>query len=93
MVKSIKVIIGGKEYSLRGDNEKLIQHVASEVNNQIKEIGARHTEESSTTISVLTALNMAEKGIREKIQRETDESFVVNELGRMAELIFEQISD
>ncbi len=93
MAKSIKVIIGGKEYSLRGDNEKLIQHVAGEVNSQLREIGSRHGEESATTQTVLTALNLAERGIRDRAQKEANELYVENELGKMAELINGCIAD
>jgi len=87
MAKSIKVIIGGKEYSLRGDNEKLIQHVAGEVNSQLRELGSRHGEESPITLTVLTALNLAERSVRDRTQKEVDTQYIIDEMNLMAELI------
>lgn len=83
MAKSIKVNIGGKEYSLRGDNEKLIFTLANEVNEQLDALGSRHGEESAATLSTLAALNLAEKAYLEKIQKANNETYILDELHKM----------
>lgn len=91
MSKSIKVNIGGKEYSLRGENETLINQLADEVNEQIELIGSRHSGENATTISVLAALNLAEKAYREKVQNKIDEKYIVEEVNKLKSFIEEKL--
>ena len=87
MTKSIRVNIGGKEYSLKGHDEKLIYQASNEVNNQFDELEAKHPKESAATLSILSALNIAEKYYK-TIQRKDDEqSFLINELNNMAGFI------
>jgi cell division protein ZapA (FtsZ GTPase activity inhibitor) len=83
MVKSIRIVIGGKEYTLKGDDEKIIESAAQEVNRQIEELQSRHHEESASTLAVLAALNIAEESFKNKYQMEIDDSYVIAQLGDM----------
>lgn len=87
MVKTIKFTIGGKEYSLRGDNETLLLRAASEVNNVFRKIQENYSDESLSTISILTALNIAEKSINEKLQIEVDENYLVEQINKMTDYL------
>lgn len=93
MAKSVRVIIGGKEYSLRGDDEKLIQQVANEVNTQLANLELSNKEESATTLSVLTALNIAEKYYKHCGEYNNYEKNIAIELNSMAEFLARQIQD
>jgi cell division protein ZapA (FtsZ GTPase activity inhibitor) len=83
MAKSIRVIIGGKEYTLKGQDEKLIQLASREVNMQLEELTQKHSKEPNTTLSILTALNIAEKYFKNLTQMEVDQKFMIKELNEM----------
>jgi cell division protein ZapA (FtsZ GTPase activity inhibitor) len=87
MAKSIRVIISGKEYLLRGDDEKLVQQVAREVNQQLSELEKSHRDESATTLSVLTALNIAEKHLIAERQNENNKKYVIDELDKISDYL------
>ena len=87
MANAIRVIIGGKEYSLKGDNEQVIRSASEEVNRQFEALGLKHNEESSTTLSVLAALNIAEQSILNKQQLNYDNKFITNELDAMSNFL------
>jgi hypothetical protein len=91
MPKSIRVIIGGKEYSLKGESELLVQLAADELNLQLEALGAKHLDETNVTISTLAALNIAEKHIKARQQNEMNVSFLKNELNSMANYIKENL--
>ncbi|MCX7735806.1 MAG: cell division protein ZapA [Candidatus Kapabacteria bacterium] len=87
MVKTVKFKIGGKDYSLKGDDEALLFRAANEVNNIYTKIQESYPDESISTISVLTALNIAEKSIKEKQQIEVDESYLVEQINKMTDYL------
>ncbi len=87
MVKTIKFTIGGKDYSLKGDNEVLLYRAANDVNNVYSKIQESYPDESVSTISVLTALNIAEKSINEKQQIEVDEDYLVEQINKMTDYL------
>lgn len=87
MSKTIKVRIGGKEFSLTGENEKMILSAAGEVDSQIQELKKLHEEEPLQTLSILAALNLAESKNINRRQYETDIHFISEELSKMAEFI------
>ena len=91
MTKKMRVFIGGKEYPLRGDNEKLIQMAANEVNSQLEQLSVKHYDESEVRLSVLAALNIAEKQLKLQQQFEIDKRFVVKELGKITNFIKDNI--
>lgn len=87
MVKTIKFTIGGKDYSLKGDNEVLLYKAANDVKNVYSKIQESYPDESVSTISVLTALNIAEKSINEKQQIEVDEDYLVEQINKMTDYL------
>lgn len=87
MVKTIKFTIGGKDYSLKGDNEVLLYRAANDVKNVYSKIQESYPDESVSTISVLTALNIAEKSINEKQQIEVDEDYLVEQINKMTDYL------
>jgi cell division protein ZapA (FtsZ GTPase activity inhibitor) len=87
MARTIQIVIGGKKYSLRGDNEALIDHVAGIVNDELDYLDSKHTKESPETLSVLAALNIAERHYKNQYQKEIDQKYVVSELKNMADFI------
>jgi cell division protein ZapA (FtsZ GTPase activity inhibitor) len=87
MSKSVKIVIGGKDYSLKGDDESVIRIAANEVNKEISFLEKNFPEESPATISVLTALNLAEKNIAGKKQKEVDESFLIEQINKMSDYL------
>jgi len=42
MAQKLRVFVGGNAYPLKGDNEKLIQLAAEEVNSQLEQLGRKH---------------------------------------------------
>jgi cell division protein ZapA (FtsZ GTPase activity inhibitor) len=92
MAKPVKIVIGGREYSLRGDNEAFIQKTAEELNNQIDTIRKIYTDESSITITTLAALNIAEKATKATEKQEINERFIINEINKMTDFINSRIN-
>ena len=83
MQKTIKVLIGEREYSLRGEDIDLIKSAATEVNEQLELLRSKSSEPVSN-LSLMAALNIAEKYYSVQKQSEIDLSFLTNELESMA---------
>ena len=92
MPKSVKVIIGNKEFTLKGEDEVLIDQAAHEVDSQLGELNKRNSAESPETLSILAALNIAEKYYKGRLQDEANVKFVIDELNKMTEYIETQNS-
>ena len=92
MQNAIKVNIGGKEYSLRGQDEEIIQQAANEVNTQLDNLKGK-TKESATTLPLLAALNIAEKYYINKKQYEIDINFLANELNEMVNYLSKPVKE
>lgn len=86
-MKSVKIVIGGKEYTLKGDNESVIQKAAADINQQLEELAGKYKEESTTTLSVLASLNIAEKFYRTKHEYESDMAYMEKEIIKMSDYI------
>lgn len=80
MAQSIKVTILGNEYPLRSNDEELTRQLAGDVDTQLRELQAKLPSQSTTTLSVLTALNYAEQDAQTKQQQLTDLERVAAEL-------------
>lgn len=87
MKEPMKVTIAGKDFSLVGDNPEVIQSAVKEVDKQIKELKLKHKEEPMSTLSVLAALNIAERFYEARIEGKTDIDYIKNELNKMADFI------
>lgn len=84
MLKSIRVKIGGKEYTLRGEDEQKILTAADEVNTQLELLKGSLGDQSSATHAIVAALNIAEKNYEQNQNITNDLSQLVQELERMA---------
>jgi cell division protein ZapA (FtsZ GTPase activity inhibitor) len=79
MSKAIRVQIGGKELTLRGENEEKIKQSVREVNIQVQHLQQTLREQSTPTLTVLAALNIAEKYL--------DARSVTDELDKMTQYL------
>lgn len=61
--QSVKVKIYGNDYSLRGDSAERTQRAADIVDSEMTLFHAKAPDQSTNTIAVLTALNVAEQHI------------------------------
>ncbi len=85
-METIKVNIGGSEYSLTGENKNLLNDAANFVNQKLNEIKTNYNVKlSNDTLSVLTALNMAE--IYLNLEKNTDKELnaINSELAKMVQ--------
>lgn len=83
MSKAIRVTIAGKDLTLRGDNEEKIKQSVREVNVQFQHLQQTMREQSTPTLTVLAALNVAERFVEAREQRQQDVRFVAEELESM----------
>jgi cell division protein ZapA (FtsZ GTPase activity inhibitor) len=93
MTQRLRVFVGGNAYPLKGDNERLIQLAAEEVNSQLEQLGRKHLGETEVRLSVLAALNIAEKQLKLQQQTEIDRKYVVNEIEKITDLIKENLGN
>ena len=89
MADNIKVKIRGKEYSLKGENEKAIHFAAEKVDNEIKSLEKSHLTQSMETVAILAALNIAEEQYNDEKQFKIDENYLASELDKMADNLAE----
>ena len=82
MQKTIKVIIGEREYSLRGEDIDLIKSAATEVNSQLEALKGK-SNEPVANLSLMAALNIAEKYYSVQKQSAIDLSYLTSELDSM----------
>ncbi|MBN9399128.1 MAG: cell division protein ZapA ['Candidatus Kapabacteria' thiocyanatum] len=87
MSKAIRVTIGGKDLTLRGDNEEKIKKSVREVNLQIQQLQQSLREQSTPTLALLAALNIAERYQEAEAQNAQDVRFVSDELDKMAQYL------
>ncbi|MBS1536205.1 MAG: cell division protein ZapA [Bacteroidetes bacterium] len=84
MIQSIRVKIGGKEYTLRGEDEQKIRSCAAEVDSQFQALQGKLQDQSTATLAVISALNLAEKNYDSNLQTTTDATFIAAELDKMS---------
>lgn len=84
MIQSIRVKIGGKEYTLRGEDEQKIRSCASEVDSQFQELQGKLQDQSTATLAVVSALNLAEINYDLKRQSASDTAFISLEFDKMS---------
>jgi cell division protein ZapA (FtsZ GTPase activity inhibitor) len=83
MKKTISVKIGGQEYKLRSDDEAKVREVASAVDAQFRQLQSSSKEPSTATLSILTALNIAEQEYDARQQEFTDHQYLASEVEKM----------
>lgn len=87
MSKTIRVNIGGKDLTLRGENEESIKKSVREVNLQIQALQQSLREQGTQTISLLAALNLAERCLTAEEGRVADVQFVASEISKMTDML------
>ena len=93
MANKIRVVIGGREYSLRVEDESFVKQSAEELNWQIQEIENKYKDESSITITTLASLNLVEKKSKEVKKQEKNKLFVLSEINKMTEFLNSRIDN
>jgi cell division protein ZapA (FtsZ GTPase activity inhibitor) len=84
MERSVRVTIAGREYVLRGEDEQKLVRSAREVDGRWQQLQAQMPEQSTTTMAILVALNIAEQYHELRAQSEADVRYVTDSLERMA---------
>jgi len=92
--KTVKVVIFGEEYPIRGDvDEVYILRVADYVDEKMKEIALKSRNKSPNRIAILAALNMAGELLDLKDNQEKDISSMENRAKNILELIDSRLPD
>jgi cell division protein ZapA (FtsZ GTPase activity inhibitor) len=87
MSKAIRVSIGGKDLTLRGDDEEKIKRSVREVNLQIQSLQQSLREHSTPTLSLLAALNIAERLHDAEDRQRNTATRVAEELEKMTQYL------
>ena len=87
----VKVTIGGKEFSLRGDDEEKLISAAKEVDDQIKALQSGMLDQSTQMHAIVAALNLAEQKIHAEEQLQKDSVLLASELENMAVFLKQQL--
>ncbi|MBQ6268536.1 MAG: cell division protein ZapA [Bacteroidetes bacterium] len=88
---SMKIVIGDKEYDIKGDNKELMLKSAEVVNQTYKEI-SDNSDIDLLTKSTLTALNIAENGLKAESEFNTKENKIVEELNKITDFIEDNLN-
>ena len=92
--ENIKRYIAGQEFPLKSDNLELLDKVVDEVNNQIDIVAKKNPSDTPILkVSILAALNIAEKQILDNKQASVDREYITGELERMAEFLRENFQN
>ena len=88
MTKTIKVNLGGTDYTLTGEDEELMRNAADLVNSNIKEIKTAYkTELPLATVQALVSLNFAENEILSKLKNKSENKLLAEQLTKMIEYL------
>jgi cell division protein ZapA (FtsZ GTPase activity inhibitor) len=91
MSTQVKVTIGGKEFTLRGDDEQKLVRAAKEVDDQIRALQSGMMDQSTQMQAIVAALNLAEQKISAEETLEKESLFLSSELENMATFLREQL--
>ena len=83
MSKTVSVKVGGKELNLRCEDESKLRRAASEVDSIISQLQSTMQDQTTSTLSLLAALNIAEKNDENRQQHFFDRQYVTSELDAM----------
>lgn len=87
----VKVNIGGKEFTLRGDDEQKLVRAAKEVDDQIRALQAGMMDQSTQMQAIVAALNLAEQKISAEETLEKESQLLATELENMAVFLRQQL--
>ena len=91
MPTQVKVTIGGKEFTLRGDDEQKLVRAAKEVDDQIRALQIGMMDQSTQMQAIVVALNLAEQKISAEETLEKESLLLSSELENMATFLREQL--
>ncbi len=91
MSTQLKVTIGGKEFTLRGDDEQKLVRAAKEVDDQIRALQSGMMDQSTQMQAIVAALNLAEQKISAEETLEKESLLLSSELENMATFLREQL--
>jgi len=91
MSTQVKVTIGGKEFTLRGDDEQKLVRAAKEVDDQIRALQIGMMDQSTQMQAIVAALNLAEQKISAEETLEKESLLLSSELENMATFLREQL--
>ncbi|MFM8473171.1 MAG: cell division protein ZapA [Candidatus Kapaibacterium sp.] len=83
MSKTVSVRLGGKELHLRCDDEARLRRAASEVDSIMTQLQSNMRDQTTSTLALLAALNIAEKSDEHRQQLTFDTQYVSSELQAM----------
>ncbi len=91
MGKTIKTVIGGREYNLKGEDESIILATADEVNSQLENLVKNTNELQRDSLPILAALNIAELKIKQNLEYENNNNYLTDELNKMSDLLLNSL--
>jgi cell division protein ZapA (FtsZ GTPase activity inhibitor) len=91
MSTQVKVTIGGKEFTLRGDDEQKLVRAAKELDDQIRALQSGMMDQSTQMQAIVAALNLAEQKISAEETLEKESLLLSSELENMATFLREQL--
>jgi len=91
MSTQVKVTIGGKEFSLRGDDEQKLVRAAKEVDDQIRAVQSGMMDQSTQMQAIVAALNLAEQKISAEETLEKESQLLSTELENMTMFLRQQL--
>lgn len=83
MSKAIRVNIAGKDLTLRGEHEESIKKSVREVNLQLQALQQSLRDQPTSTLSLLAALNLAERCLTAEEGRAADAELLAAEITKM----------
>jgi cell division protein ZapA (FtsZ GTPase activity inhibitor) len=93
MMQTVRINISGQEYNLRSDDEAKLRTIAGTVDTQMRQLKAVTNEQSTATLSVLTALNIAEKEYDTRTQQTVNTQYFTAEVERMITFLRQAFAD
>ena len=91
MSTQVKVTIGGKEFTLRGDDEQKLVRAAKELDDQIRALQSGMMDQSTQMQAIVAALNLAEQKISAEETLEKESLLLSSELENMTTFLREQL--
>jgi cell division protein ZapA (FtsZ GTPase activity inhibitor) len=90
--KSIRVRIYGGEYNLRVDDEVLSRESADHIDKMMLDLHAKLPDQPTSTIAILSALNVAEASLQTERQNREDLNHLNDEVTRIAKYLDDVIN-
>ncbi len=87
MAESVKITILGSDYSLRTNDEALLQDIAGELDSELKDLQQKLPGKPPTTLAVLSALNAAERLVHSESNELREIERVADELEALCDEI------